>query len=303
MFDYKDIDINNAFDIPRKIEFAEFTDKILNKLQREDYKNFLQACYEYNNSNKYYFLKKDTTPSKLDKISDILNSIDYNFLNEYKINIEYFGYEIYKLCTRKYILEKIYYFPFDLFGDGENDFMGIVFDSLYELFIIITFRLTENAALPNFKNSICVNLKNEYKYSYNKYLEENQFVKNIDSIQEKTNLLRNKALTHNDKDYINGTLIINRLPWNEIVEIEQNLYNCFNCLTFGVEYAKLPRLWDGSNNSDIERIFDNIVKESFSYNLPEKSSASFEYKYKIFTEKEKKIYNAYRTKLGKTSFN
>jgi protein translocase SecG subunit len=68
--------------IPNEIEVARFEDRILGKIEEEEDKYFILNLYSINNEEQEYILKSDISNIEKEKLSEILDTIGYSFLEE-----------------------------------------------------------------------------------------------------------------------------------------------------------------------------------------------------------------------------
>ena len=68
--------------IPEKISVNDFNNKIINKIAKQDRKNFVLSLYNKDSSGNYYILKKELTDQEKKLITNTLHVINYRVLTE-----------------------------------------------------------------------------------------------------------------------------------------------------------------------------------------------------------------------------
>ena len=72
----------NITSIPEKISVNDFNNKIINKIAKQDRKNFILSLYNNDSSGNYYILKKNITDKERKLIINTLHAIGYRILTE-----------------------------------------------------------------------------------------------------------------------------------------------------------------------------------------------------------------------------
>lgn len=239
-----------------------------------------------------------------------------SYLKKYLNTMSFFGWELKKFRTNKYIIEKIRDFPFHLFGDSDGDiFFNAVANTFFEMCLISAFKLSNDTSkgaytMKNFRDDIILHFKKRYIKLFHIYLKEIDFDKKLNIIAEKVRNLRNKALTHINESYAKNKLNLQGISWSEFDIIEDNLINAFNGLSFEAEWMLLPISYDPrvkhpkdtDSRPDIVNILDYIAKESYFLNLPENNPTRWQFEVKEISKEDLEVFNYYRKKNNLSTF-
>ena len=244
--------------------------------------------------------------------------IEESWLVSYEQNVEAIWWQLVRLNSTIFVLEKILSFPFDLFHPlpATKHFWNLVENALFETCILIIWRVgvdtvyTEGLTLQQFKNQVFQHLKtDEYRIPLKKALKKDNVQSSVSDLEKKIRELRNNYIAHyNLQRVTNPTAEQIRqrifLP-SELKQYQNTLNGYFDLLCFGHKRAVLPLEYHPDvthplgfdSQSDIERLLDNVARESALLNLPEKNPAYWFIYRQNLSEKSLKILNEYRAKF------
>lgn len=237
----------------------------------------------------------------------------------YEQNIDAVWRQLVRLNSTIFVHEKIFSFPFRLFlpmSSGSRIFWKLVESALFETCVLIMWQVgvdnvyKEGLTLQQLKNQIFKHLQNSDYYSQlNDAFKQGHYDRRISSLKEKISEIRHNYVAHyNLEKYVNPTpeQIKKRfLLSSELKKYQNTLNEYFDLLCFGIERATLPSeyhpavsypLGDDSR-SDIERLLDNIARESSLLNLPENDPVPWEAFRQKLSDEDIQIINEYRTKF------
>lgn len=231
-------------------------------------------------------------------------------LKEYEREIGVFYQELIRAHNSLHILQQVAAFPFGLLGYGANPFFTLVVLNFRDIIILSLHKLVNEKSadfhsLMQFKNHLYKNLiKEEHKVAFAQRLEKQRFDARAKQGLEKVGFLRNTRIAHlkRDVDVVDFSEGI-RLDMVELDDLFKIVVELFHALTFDTEYRTLfldydqsiPRLPDW--RPDIERILDNIARESTILNEPERYPDRWEYHKKRWSAHTLAVINKYRRKL------
>ena len=245
------------------------------------------------------------------------------FLAEYEEAREAIWWQLVSLSSNMFVLKKIVEFRFDLF-DPDNYFWKLVINSFYIANIMSVWRIsiddgyTEGLTLNQFKNKIIQNISIEDKRTmFREKLNELKSNESVSEINDKIKQIRHNAIAHFNrrKDVTSKTQ--NELPplsFDELEKVQSNMLKYFDFLCFGEKYETLLidyftniTIQESSDDkTDIEKILDNIAKDSF-YMTGDEFTDDRPYEPEIWKRQIKKLsdkdieyLNDYRVKFGKS---
>jgi len=205
--------------------------------------------------------------------------------------IEILWEQLVQLNSNLLILEKIIGFPWHLFQpDPLPQFWTLTLKNLYDMCILIIWRITEN----NPKRLSLPQVINDIK---NSKIED--YLKDIDEIHEKVLKIRHGEIAHLGNKWMTDPQKRREylLSIDSMKEMADNLTKTFSkiCELLGFEEREFV-LW--GLNKEIEKLLDNIVKESSLIRMPEEQSEYWEIYKKKLSSNDIDILNHYYTKFG-----
>ena len=243
--------------------------------------------------------------------------LEPSWLAEYKQKIDAIGKQLLTLHDTIFVLEKIFAFRFDLFMPIPGPFWKLVENALLENCILIIWRVgvdnvyREGLTLQQLKNQIFQCLSNEdYHTQLKDEFKSGYFDGKISNLESKISEIRHNYIAHyNLAKHVNPTpeqIKKRTLFFSELKQYQNTLKEYFDLLCFGAQ--KLPLHPDYhpdvihpagvENRSDIERLLDNVARESDLLNLPEINSYHWEAFRQNLSDESIRILNDYRAKFG-----
>lgn len=237
---------------------------------------------------------------------DASDVLDIDFLEDYKRGMQLFYSELVNLNTNIFIMQKINEFPFKLFcSPNDTIFFTTVLKNLYDVSILTVTKLVTDQAgdlstLLQFKNQVVKFIKTEYRDSLIEMLKQNKFDNNIRLMLDTATSIRNSRIAHLKIDTIFSDQV-KRLKIDELVELAKILNSLLQTLSFNVEQLMIPLPYSEyvRQNTDIEKILDNIALNSNIIKMPEiiPSDAWVRHKKKM-NQSEINTLNDYRKKFN-----
>lgn len=240
--------------------------------------------------------------------------IEEQYFEEYKKSLETIWWELVRLNSTIYILNKLSEFPARLLlPQGKDHFLNLIFKNFIDISIIILARVfTDNSAdthtLKWFKNQIRDKyLKKELVSDFNKLLKDNKFEKDMNSLLEKIHKIRSKLVAHLVRDYALGEYNPDlKLSLIDLKNSSDAIAKLFRLTCFGHDHHLFPLEWSPNlvrsdylnSRTDVEEILDEIAMKSHIFHLPEKSPELWKRIKNEHSEYEIKNFNKYRKKLG-----
>ena len=234
--------------------------------------------------------------------------LDMSSLEEYnqKIKQLYLGHFV-PLNANIYVMEQIALFPFRLFGNPLDDmFLPLVYQNFYQISLLIISRLANDQTsdfltLNQFRNDLIKMIKPTYIELFLALLKQIKFDKETKQLLVRVRCLRDSYIAHIKRDPSISTT--EYLSLEELKFLRDILNKLLRAFTFNVEHMMLPMSYASGDKkvTDIERILDNIARESTLVNAPEQDPLywiSLQGSNSPLSEKSIKIINMYRLKFG-----
>ncbi|NDJ76325.1 MAG: hypothetical protein GYB65_08695 [Chloroflexi bacterium] len=245
-----------------------------------------------------------------------MNATENHFVSleafaEYENSINWFYSELVRLNTTVYILEQIFDFPLDLFGFHYSPFFRMLIDNFMQTAVLIITRLTTDHGnkhtFDRFKNRLGSLLKPEYHKQLKPHQESAKHI--LESIKQKLKSLRNfrnAYVAHLAEDFVSGKTSIKRFDLTDLQQIRDALNQLLHILSLKENHAYMMVPVDYSSEvvhpkgsqSDIERIFDSIARNSVILNMPEDNPSMWFFKKQRLTAETIAVLNSYRRKFG-----
>lgn len=237
--------------------------------------------------------------------------IESSWLEEYERSIDRIWQQLVRLNINLYILDKLLNFPFDLFSPmpGQRTFFSIVRANLFEFSILTAWKMVEDTlTLRRFKNEIRQHIRCKYKNSFDVALKETKFERQIKPLVKPLKTLRDKRIAHLDKDFNLSSQQIKemRVSLSDLRVLRDALNQLFEVLCFGYQRHVLPieynpEVWHPPGvdaRSDIERLLDNVARDSPLLNMPENEPDRWPYFREGLPTDVLQVLNEYRRKFG-----
>jgi len=232
---------------------------------------------------------------------------------EYERGMDFFYLgQLVPLNANIYIIEQVLEFPFELFVSPEDTiFFRLLVDNFYNTGLLTITRLATDSGkdlytLLQFKNWVAQQVKDEFKEDFQKHLKQAKFDKKTQEMLEKARGLRNTSVAHIKRDLVLGNIEQDRLNFVELKALRDALNVLLKALSFNKERLMLPIQYHlgvvhpagADSRSDIQRILDNIARDSNMLNLPEKNPHHWAAFRKNLSEENLRTINKYRAKFG-----
>ncbi|HOI29743.1 MAG TPA: hypothetical protein PLZ15_08260 [Melioribacteraceae bacterium] len=249
----------------------------------------------------------------LQKPEDLLK-IEYHPI--YTKDIESIWWEIVKLNSTLFVLNKIVKFNFKFFGSylTKDHFWQILRQSLYESCLLSLWKIDvdntfdKGKTLNQIKNEIIGNLKlDEDRLLFISEIKKNNYSKNVSELSEKVRLLRHNAVAHLNFEGIPrpSENEETKIRFEEIEYFTSQINILFEFICFGnghfvvpLEYYEGDRVDSNQKHiTDIEEILDTLVKESNVFKMPIERPQVWEHYHKKLSVTEVNLINSYREKF------
>lgn len=234
-------------------------------------------------------------------------------LDEYDKMVDVIGNELVLLRSNFFIIEKIEKFPFSTFAlndTNSSSFWSNVFVALFEscinkLWNLIYDRSEKYLTLITLREDIRNKfIKEEYKEAFNKNILSIEFESEIEDIEKNIIGLRHNLISHLQRKFnlikgvANNEYAVNLSELEQIILTADKLFQvlCFN--SKGTLPFDLLLSQDGQKDSDIDFIFDSIVKNSDVYKMFDEQSGFWPTYRENLSKTDIKIINKYRNKFG-----
>lgn len=238
--------------------------------------------------------------------------IKEEYINKYNEGCSFFFKELYVLNTDIFLIKQILDFPFEIFcAQYDCIFFNAVVNNLYEYSIIITTRLLTDTgsdviSIRKFKNDILKTyIKEEFKTDFLKLLPSENSIKDI---VDKIKSLRDSRIAHSIYEYVQNPENLKQINIGELELVRDQLNAYMDAFTSPTKNVLLPVHYytrfqnpvENRNLTDIERILDNIARQSEIITLPEHNPRLWESTKTKLGKEKLDILNHYRSKFGMT---
>jgi len=253
---------------------------------------------DYQSGIRKFYTKTDYSRNELDNYNDMVNVI---------------WAEIVTLRSNFINIEKIENFPFSTFvlpDTKSSSFWNFVYAALFESCINKIWNLVYSnpnkfLTLETLRKTINDEyIKEEYKEAFEKNISSIMSESHIEDLKEKVTRLRNHLVSHLQLEFNKNLeasvdkFAINLLELKNIILTANKLFQvlCFN--SKGTLPIDLLQSQDGLIDSDLDSIFDSIVKNSDVFKMPEEQSGFWPSYRENLSSNDMKIINKYRKKFG-----
>lgn len=234
-------------------------------------------------------------------------------LDNYNDMVNVIWAEIVTLRSNFINIEKIEKFPFSTFvlpDTKSSSFWNFVYAALFESCINKIWNLVYSnpnkfLTLETLRKTINDEyIKEEYKEAFEKNISSIMSESHIKDLKEKVTRLRNHLVSHLQLEFNKNLeasvdkFAINLLELKNIILTADKLFQvlCFN--SKGTLPFDLLLSQDSQKNSDVDFIFDSMVKNSDIYKMPEKEPGYWPTHKETLSEIDLKIINEYRKRFG-----
>jgi len=245
--------------------------------------------------------------------------IESSWLKKYKQNIEALWWQLVRLNSSIFVLEKMFAFPFDLFQPPPppRHFWNLTEIALFEACVMIVWRVAvdnsfgEGLTLQQLKNEIFQHLREEnHRDQFRKALKEIGFESATSTFRPKIKEIRHNYIAHfNLGRRVNPTpeqIRQRTLLFSELKKCCDTLNSFFDLLCFSHQRAVLPIEYHPDvlhpagvdRRSDVELLLDSLARDSFFLRFPEEDPDFWSLYRKNLTERQIETLNQYRAKFG-----
>lgn len=252
---------------------------------------------------------KDTLPE---------DAIDPAWIGTYQETIDVIWWQLVRLNSNIYALEKLLGFPFTLFVGpiSHGFFWELTKNALFDSCVLIIWKVgvdtdRRGITLSKFQEELRLNIRNEYRAEFEKALDDVDFHKTFSTFKSKVREIRHNYVAHLNLDkHIKPSpqdIKARTLLFDELKNCRDILNRCFEVLCIGHQKALLPIDYHPDvthpagtdSRSDIERLLDGVARNSDILNLPETYPDNWVTIFRNqLSPEELAILNEYRKKFG-----
>ncbi len=242
------------------------------------------------------------------------NVIKERRFQEYQRSLELIWWELVRLNSTVYVLEKLINFPVKIFvPKGKDLFLNLVHHNFIENSILIVSRIfTDNSADAHtivwFKNKLRNEyLKDVYVNEFDEILKENRFSKNVNELSVKIHKIRSKLVAHLKREIVLSEITQDfKISFKELKEVVSAIAILFRLICFNHDYHLYPVEWSPNlvhsgpldKRPDIEEILDDFVLKNPILKLPEEKPYLWDKIKSGYNQDELIKFDKYRKKFG-----
>lgn len=248
--------------------------------------------------------------------SDPKDILDPSWLDSYKKQMEAFWWQIVRLNSSMYVLERIAEFRFDVFLEQPHHFWNLVRNALVESCILIIWKIAvdpgpDALGLRQFKNQVFKHIRIEnIRMQIAQLFRDGGLDSQLKTLEVKIPDIRHKFIAHLNRDLVTdptpGQIEQMKLLFSDLAEYRDTVNSYFAVFCFGtarmlvpIEYCSETRHPPGTDSrSDIEQILDGIARQSSILNLPERNHDHWSAIRNAFPHDAIDAVNTYRAKFG-----
>jgi len=229
---------------------------------------------------------------------------------EYERTIQLFYAQLTYLNTTIYIMERIAEFPWSLFGELNRMttfFHLVMVNSFISAILTVTRLVADNGDRPTmtrFQSKLRELIRPEVRSSLNldQHLRRMKTLrKQMDPPLQRVRDVRNQYIAHLGRELLLPTDRQNemRISLSDLVELKNLLNKAFEILALRDEtyFQMLPLEYSSNSVTDIEKILDDIARNSSLLNAPERFDL-WEQLRERYTDEQIAQLNHYRQKFG-----
>lgn len=239
---------------------------------------------------------------------------DADWVGIYEKRMEALHQQMSEIRTTYFLYERIVKFPFHLFSQYHGAFWVLTRKSMFVAIIVGLWRLlydNEPKSLTVVKmiDEVMKRARSEEARNHiSDLLRKAEVKKRLSIIRREIRRMRNEYFAHLDVTNVD-TLPEQEAQGFALTEISHVLDTAeeiLNALGLDTEYMFLPPDYHPrvrhpkgvDSRPDIERILDDMVESCPGFHLPETKPYEFTFYWKHRNEAERKVFNAYRKKMG-----
>jgi hypothetical protein len=227
-----------------------------------------------------------------------------------------FWWQIVRLNSSMYVLERITEFRFDVFCEQPQHFWNLVQHALVESCTLIIWRIAvdpgpEALSLRQFKNQVFKHIHVEdIRMQIAQSFKDNGLDDQLKTLEVKIPDIRHKFIAHLNRSLVADPaprqLEQGKLLLSDLVKYRDTVNSYFGAFCFGKARLLVPiEYYSGTQHppgidsrSDIEQILDSIARQSGILNLPERDHEHWSAIRKAYPQDAIDTVNTYRSKFG-----
>ncbi len=242
------------------------------------------------------------------------NIIKEHYFQEYKKSLEIIWWELIRLNSTVYVLEKLINFPVKIFVPrGKDHFLNLVYQNFIENTILLISRIfTDNSIDAHtiiwFKNKIRTEyLKDCHVDEFDEILKENKFSKSVNELLERIHKIRSKLVAHSKREIVLSDISQDfKISFKDIKEVVESIAGLFRLVCYNHDHHLCPVEWSPNllrndpldKRPDIEEILNDIVLKNPILKLPEEKPYLWEKIKSGYNQDELNKFNEYRIKFN-----
>ncbi len=136
-----------------------------------------------------------------------IDLIDSDWIDEYEKEITSIWWQLVRLNTNLFILERIAQFPFELFQPWNTPFWKVTFDNFFEASMMIVWRISIDThgdvlTIRRFRNNVLRHFRDErLRSEFNKGIKTTDFDGTATRIQDSIQEIRHNYSAHFNRDF------------------------------------------------------------------------------------------------------
>ena len=211
--------------------------------------------------------------------------LEPSWFETYEKSADALWWQLVRLNSNLLVLERIVFFPFDLFDTGPHHFWRLIENALFESCLMVISRIAIDTdpdvlTLNKLKIEIVGHIKAEYAEPLRATLKPLAFERAIESFRSRIRDIRDNYIAHfNQGRHLRPTprelLKEDKEILSELKSYTNIANNYFDFLCFGRRKAVLPWGYNSepSDSLDIDDILFRIARDSPILNAPESNPA------------------------------
>jgi len=232
--------------------------------------------------------------------------------NCYEKNIEVIQWQLVRLNSSIFVLEKFFTFRFDLFAPVpySGSFWFLAEQALFETCVMVIWRVvtdtnSEGLTLRQLKNDIFQNLSSHHKAEFAKLFQSTNFEEKISRGEPAIIELRGNYIAHLNRLKHTSPKFADieerALLFSELKKIQEAINSFFKVLCFDCERPVLLFNYlhpPGNRPTDIEKLLDGVARDSGILNLPENDPHAWPLRREKLKKEDLELINKHRVKFG-----
>jgi hypothetical protein len=237
--------------------------------------------------------------------------------SEYEAEHQELWFQAVALNTNLFLLGRVTGFPFNLLGINPNPFWMMIFRALYESTVMTLCRISLDArrealTVQKFRDDVIANLRSEeLRRTFAEHLASLKFDAQLAVVGEEAKGLRDKHLAHLNRELARDPEKRGGYPLLPVTALQmacKGVCTLVDALSLDVglgfdfiEYnADVIHPVGTDSRPDIDRILDDLARESVVLKMPEEQPRSWSDVWsRRLSAEDKAILNQYRAKFGR----